>query len=281
VSLPMHSSRRGFAMAFVLILALVASLMLGAALTRQNAQTLTVARQVEDYQMHHDILGARSIVEEWMRKLTPADMVRLAASKGEDFRFEIGKRMTISITLIDGQGTLLSDASLAPEVFRDVYEKVLERLPEDTDGLVRSYGPPQISVQSSPPEVLAAFLEDGGEDFAEEVVALREKTPLTESTFFDLLKEAKDGRAAADELRPLIVFQPVIWRVGIKMTDQRGGERFFAMLAELGQNSLIVYDWLEGAALAGSDSKAEQDKPRRRSSRSSGKRRSRDSKRTP
>lgn len=273
----MRSSRRGFAMAFVLILALVASLMLGVALTRQNAQTLTVARQVQDYQTHHDILGARAIVEEWMRKLNPADLIELAASDGEDFRFVISNRMTISITLVDGQGALLSDASLAPEVFRAVYEKVLDRLPEDHTGLVRSFGPPQISVQSSPPEVLATFLDAGGDDFAEEIIALREKDLLTETIFFDILKEADGGRVAADELRPLAVFQPVIWRVGIKMTDQKGGERNFVMLAELGQNSLIVYDWLEGADLGSVDASAEQNKPGRRSS---GQRRSRDSGRT-
>lgn len=268
-------------MAFVLILALVASLMIGAALTRQNVQSLTVERQVEDYQAHHDMLGARAVVEEWMRKLNPAELTELAASKGEDYRFVISDHMTISITLEDGQGTLLSDSSLAPDVFREVYDKVLERLDEDRARLVRSFGPPQISVQSSPPEVLAALLDSGGEDFAEEVVTAREKTPLTDSTFFDLLRTTEGGSAAVDELRPLIVFHPVIWRVGIKMTDQRGKERHFAMLAELGQSSLIVYDWLEGANLAGVNTSTEQDKPGRRSRRSPKQRRSRDSGRTP
>lgn len=260
-----HATRRsGFAMAFVLLLALVASLMIGATLTRQNAQAKTVGRQVQDYQTHHDMLGVRAVVELWMGRRTPAELVRLA-EQDEAYRFEIRDVMTISVRIEDGQGLPIGSVQGVPESLRDQYERILERLPEDRRGLTRARGAAQISVNAAPAPVLAALMEDNGEDFAEEIIDLREADRLDNETFADVVRSYPNGDAQIARLGQIITFEPAVWRLRLTMTDQRGNERAFGMVAEVIQGGLSVHEWLTELDLNLLDQAAsnDDDDPRR------------------
>lgn len=241
-------SRRGFAMAFVLLLALIASLLIGATLTRQNAQSLNVHRQVQNYQKHHDMLGVRAIVELWMGRRTAAELVRLAEAEGEDYRFEIRDVMTVTVTLEDGQGLPVSSAARVAENIRDMYQSILDRLPAERRGLVRPRGAPAISVRTAPWEVLAALVEDRGGDFADEIVSMRDRDQFTEEVFWEEIQNY-GGSTAAQNLRQIVTFSPSVWRLRMTMTDQRGDTREFGMVAEIVQNGLVVHEWLEEADL--------------------------------
>lgn len=236
-------------MAFVLLLTLFATLMIGASLTRQNAQNRTVLRQMQNYQKHHDMLGARAIVELWMARKTSAQLADYARSEGVDYHFDVKGVMKIALTIEDGQGLPVASAALAPKGLKDDYQSILDRLPEPAGRLVRSRGAPLISVQASPPEVLAALIEKDGEDFAQEVVAAREQEPLNNTSFFDIVGEYPSGADAAIKLRQLVTFSPSVWRLRLTMTDQEKNERNFGMLAETHQGGVQVIQWLDEADL--------------------------------
>lgn len=242
-------SRRGFAMAFVLLLTLFASLMIGASLTRQNAQGRTVGRQLRNYQKHHDMLGARAIVELWMSRRTSSQLADYARTEGVDYRFVIKGVMEVALTIEDGQGLPVASAALAPEDLRDEYQAILDRLPEEHGRLVRSRGAPLISVQAAPYEVLAALFEDDGDAFAQEVVAARQEEPLNNTSFFEIVGDYPSGSDAAIQLRQLVTFSPAVWRLRLTMTDQQNNEQTFGMLAETSQSGVNVIEWLEEADL--------------------------------
>ena len=239
-----RSQRSGFAMAFVLLLVLVASLMIGASLTRQNAHTRTVGRQVQEYQIHHDMLGVRSIVELWMGRRTPAELVLLSESDDEAYRFEIEDVMAISVSVEDGQGLPVATMSAVPEGQRGAYKEILDRLPADRSGLLRPRGAPAISVNSAPAPVLLALLENRGEEFADEIINLRERQKIDSETFTRIIRSYPDGEAQAGRLGQIITFEPAVWRLRLTMTDQRGDERTFGMVAEMVQNGVTVHEWL-------------------------------------
>ncbi len=258
--------RSGFAMAFVLLLVLVASLMIGATLTRQNAQTRTVGRLVQDYQIHHDMLGVRSIVELWMGRRTPSELVRLSESEEEAYRFEIEDVMTISVRVEDGQGLPVASVSAVPEGQRDVYKQILDRLPDDRSGLVRSRGAGAISINAAPAPVLAALLDQRGDEFAEEIISLRERQKIDSEMFNQIIRSYPGGETQAGRLGQVITFEPSVWRLRLTMTDQRDNERTFGMVAEVVQNGATVHEWLSELDLNLLDRSAqdeEDDAPRR------------------
>ncbi len=243
-------ARRGFAMAFVLLLTLVVSLMIGASLSRQDAQSRTVSRLVKDYQTHHDMLGVRAIIEQWMSRKTPAQLVELAESEDDvHHRIEIEGVLEIVVRIEDGQGLPVGAVEYVPEGVRDLYEDVLERLPEDRRGLLRPRGAHQISIATAPRPVLAALLEDHGEDFADEIIDLRERDGLDQETFAEAVRSYPGGDAAIARLAQIITFEPAVWRLRMTMTDEQGSERLFGMLAEVIQGGLSVHEWMTEADL--------------------------------
>lgn len=245
---PVCRTRRGFAMAFVLLLALISSLVISATLTRQDAQGRMVQRQVRDYQDHHDMLGVRSIVELWMSHADAVDLVEMAHSEGVDHTFIIEGVMKIAVTVADGQGTPVADAALAPTSIRPAYRAILDRLPEDRRGLVRPRGAPMISPNAAPRAVLEALLEDDGEDFADDVIHERERGPIDADAFFRIVTAHTDQADIQTALRQIVTFEPSVWRLTLELTDQKGERRTFGMIAEKQPNvGVDVQEWLSEA----------------------------------
>jgi len=227
-------ARPGFALVYVISVAMIVSLVITATLTRQDAQARFVHRQRRAYQARHDMLGARAVVELWLNRTQPADLATIAREPGPHYTFDVPGVMRLEATLSDGQGLPLADETLAPASMRDTYRTLLERLPADRAGLVRASGPARFSAATAPREVLAALLPDAdtGERFADDIVTLRERDGLDEQSFFRVLSAAPDGDSLVLAWRPIVTFQPTVWRLQITVTDSRGEPAVFGLVAE-------------------------------------------------
>ena len=61
-------SRRGFALAVVLVLILTVSIIIAGVLQRYSALQRTVQRQVAEYRMHHEMFGVQAMAMQWLAR---------------------------------------------------------------------------------------------------------------------------------------------------------------------------------------------------------------------
>lgn len=237
-------ARRGFAMAFVLMLVLVASLMIAATLSRQDAQTRTVHRLTQEYQFHHDMLGAKSIIEMWLFRQRPTELSAMARTSAVDHREIIDGVAKLSVTVEDGQGLPIASTSAIPQAARERYQGILDRYLEQGGTLLRSAGPPLLSAQSAPIAVLAAIVEQNGDDFAEEIDAIRRDEPITEVEFYEVLANYEQGSPASQQLRQIVTFDPVVWRLRITIIRPGGEQQTFGIIAENLTNQVVIHELL-------------------------------------
>lgn len=243
-------SRRGFVLPLVLLLSMVAALTVAASLERQNAQTNLVERQLNDYRRHHEMLGVRAVVEQWLGRRSPQQMRDLADAEGPSYSFVIEEDVTTHIFLERAQNVPLADVEAVPEDLRETYQALLDRLPEDRPDLRRRRGPAAIDGASAPPEVLAAMLDDG-ERFAERVMDQRERrSDLDRDRFMQLLQESGLETGQVGPLGRIITFEPTLWRARVVAEDQRGRREFGLVLEVGGDEGLRVHEWLTDAELA-------------------------------
>ena len=237
------AARRGFALAFVLLLALVASMMITATLTRQDAQSRLIARHIDDYQEHHDTLGVRAIVSYWLARVELAELLRLVRTDGVDHRFRIEGVFEIELSVSDGQGEPIADAAMVPDGVRELYAGILDRMPDASRAALRTRGPYMISPNSASWATLAALLEDGG-DFADAVLARREREPMQQEEFFRIASTFTDA-GTIQTLRQVLTFEPVLWRLDMVLTDETGTMRRAAMIAERRAAAGVeIHEWL-------------------------------------
>ncbi len=238
------AARRGFALAFVLLLALVASMMITATLTRQDAQSRLVARHIDDYQEHHDSLGVRAIVSNWLARVELAELLRLVRTEGADHRFIIENVFEIEMRVGDGQGEPLADAAGVPDGVREQYAAILDRLPEAVRAALRTRGPYMISPNSASRATLAALLPEDGADFADAVLAGRERAPMQQEEFYRIASTFTDA-GTIQTLRQMLTFEPVLWRLDMVLTDETGVMRRAAMIAERrAAAGVVIHEWL-------------------------------------
>ncbi|RMD63420.1 MAG: hypothetical protein D6824_05325, partial [Planctomycetota bacterium] len=130
-----HRHRRGFALAFVLLLILVVSLTVGAALSRASTQRLAVQRALLAYQRHHEAFSVRAVVERWLARDASNRRLMLYAQSSDGqpvFRFEMPATGTrIAVRVADGQGAALEDIDALVGPLFDAYADLLSRIPLD------------------------------------------------------------------------------------------------------------------------------------------------------
>lgn len=245
-----RSERRGFALAFVLLLLLVASLTVGAALSRASTQRLAVQRALLAYQRHHEAFSVRAVVERWLAR--DASNRRLMAyaqsSSGQPvFRFEMPSTGTrIALRVADGQGAALEDIDALVGPLFDAYAALLSRIPLERVDLVRTVGEPQISLASAPREIFEALLPDPvrSRRLAAEALRLRRRDELTPTKLAELISRHGGPDVQAQQLAQLFTSNPTLWRLTIDAQDAVGQRRFEAYV-EIVDSQPTIRRWLE------------------------------------
>ncbi|HVZ93357.1 MAG TPA: hypothetical protein VG797_02495 [Phycisphaerales bacterium] len=237
-----RSGDRGFVFLLVLVLLIVASLMLGVGLTRGVTQSLAVQRQIEGYQRHHELLGILDIVTEWINRAAGAGKFRLFAIKGGiAYRSVLGPDHVVLISVADAQGSIFSRVDRVRD--RDMREwllATLSRLPPDRTDLLRSKGPPEISILTAPDEVLQAMAGDSQELF-DGLKSARDDRATDANALISHLTRAGVVSPKIQQMIRFIALDPQLYRV-TAVVLQRGDQREYQITTLVTGNDPTMLD---------------------------------------
>ncbi|TVQ61544.1 MAG: hypothetical protein EA379_06310 [Phycisphaerales bacterium] len=255
-------SRRGFSMPVVLMLALAASLIVVGSLQRQGAQRLVVQRQIEEYHRHHDMLGAQAIIRFWLSRQDNARLRDMSRVDEPAHRFSLPGGTHISVYITDGQGRAMADLSGQRPPRREWFEAIIWRLRGERPDLLRYVGPPEISVNAAPFDVLRHIIEDG-DALANAIILDRERVPFDAVRFRQFLTQFGLSQGEVNEIGGIVTFDSRLWRLRIVAEDDSGQWRIFTGYAELGGQNPVIHEWREVFEDADLDERAPSARPRR------------------
>lgn len=238
---PSSSHRRGFALLTVLMLIVIASIVIGAALQRASLQNLIVEQQLDGYQRHHELQGVRAMVDAWLAKGDSVDTLTELANTGETIdriAFETG--VTYRVYAQDGQGTLLTNLSgITGDVPQRWIIATLSRLPADRPDLTRDAGPWRISLPAAPDEILEA-MSGGDAKIFQALKVARDEQVKTVSEFLSTLQSRGVEDLTAQTLSRYVVYSPELWRFDIEAVHPDRTERYVVFAFARGNNRKIL-----------------------------------------
>jgi hypothetical protein len=238
-------SARGFVMPLMVLLVLVVGLSLSVYLTRQSQHSLTVRRQVDQYEAHHVGRGLSEIIDAWIRdSLRGRRAIKdILGENGHAFDITIpeglsgrGRSETVRIRLKDGQGTVLSDLSgLAGQPLsdaKDLLSALREVAGDRAKASHRRYGPVQISIQSASREVLVAAATAAGaganaDSFLGSIErSLGDRTTLSADSIRVAATDAGFQPDVAAKLQRLLSADTSFWQIiaEVRVSNGLGGD---------------------------------------------------------
>lgn len=239
-----HTARgRGFVFLTVLLMLAVATIVLTVALQRSNLQATIAQRQIDGYVEHHELLGVRDYANNWLTRQNEPGKLAEYAEKGDvAHRFALDEGTVLRIHVADGQGTVLrSLATITSPETRRWLAGVLSRIPQDSIGLTRRAGPPQVSIRSAPDEVLQA-IAGGNPELFSALVAARSKEVKTPVELLQALDRAGVDANVAQTLSRHLVVEPTLWRLNVEAVHPEGIRRY-TLLAEKRMNLTQMHEW--------------------------------------
>lgn len=247
------SRRRAMALPVVLLLVLVAGVVISMMMDRHVSQALTVQRELQQYAFHHASKGVQEAVEAWLR-LSGAirNMAEAIERDGHAFDMVLEDGATVRVSLFDAQGGVLIEMAGLSQEARDLARGMVEELQDaagpDAPRFIRREGPLQVSVNTAPPEVLAAAVSaatDGEnvESIVDEILHARESEPISADGLNDLFTQANVPPEVRPRLALVITAQPSLWRVVAEVEGSqatyagRTGRRFCGLVVLSGNLS--------------------------------------------
>lgn len=224
------SRRRGFALPLVVLLAFVASLALVVLLERRAVSQRIAARQIAQYSGHHRAAGIKEMINRWL-STTRNRVGESISAGGHAFSMELPSGEVIEVSFSDGQGAAMIDDSAVSGDRRDLIRAMrdhLESLPPIlTDGVTRSVGPAEISLQVAPAIVIEALVVATVEPqrvprAVEAILTRRSAGLLHRDRLPEALTDAGLNEDERDELLSMLVEAPTLWRVQADVVDRSG-----------------------------------------------------------
>jgi len=216
-----------------LVLVLVSSVMIVVMLERQQSQQLTVQRELEGYTFHHITKGFGEAFEAWLRS-SRGQSVPIRQRLGSDaraFDLSVDGGQSVSISLYDGQGSVLADFSGLTDdqvlLGRTMLTSLRQQAGADWKRFTRRDGPVGVSVRSAPREVLLAAadaaLSDSGdpEALVNALIDARSAAgdePIDLASAMDAADLPPESRA---RVQLLFAAEPGLWR-GIAEAETPG-----------------------------------------------------------
>ncbi len=219
--------RRAYALALVVILLMVASVLIAVILDRQNNYRLTVKRQLQQYVEEQVGRGMREAVEAWLAFQRGEDLREALDADGRGFTIEIdaggvARGQRVDIFFRDAQGTILAElAGLQSESFklaRDALIALREDQRSDWRRFTRPEGPVAVSIPSAPRESLTAIVSAcvqgmGVPGFVDELISARSGADLTQEDFARLVNDSGLSPEAQSRLMMALTVSPSLWWV--------------------------------------------------------------------
>lgn len=217
--------KRAFALPMVLMLMLAGTLGIVVILDRQVAHTLAVQRQLDDYRIHHAVRGLEESLSAWLNTLGSLSVTDLVAADPHLLDLPLAGGTTISISMRDGQGTVLADFSGLkgdePQTAQELYDRLLEIVGEvGMPEMTRTKGPVTLSVNGAPDEVIEAACVyitggDKADRLAKELLGSRAREPLTSAKMATIAGEFGLSPEERAKLNQVLTDKPVIWEMEV------------------------------------------------------------------
>ncbi len=177
---------RGFALPMAILVMVVVGLVVSVALTRMNAQTLLIQRQIRASQEHHAGRGLQEAIGAWLRQQNGRDLFDvLDEQTGHAMDIELEDGSVVSVFLRDGQGSALSNLTGRPQREINDGSEILRRLARNVSSrqymqMTRPFGAIGISVTTAPEllitNVCNAIMDGSGSNLANEILAMRQQS---------------------------------------------------------------------------------------------------------
>jgi len=229
-------ARRAFALPVVMLIMIVIATVGVVMLERQGAQALAIGRQVSGYDEHHASRGMKEAIDAWITNGQRKPIRDRIDSFGRAFELDLpngidGKGMqTLTILLVDAQGTVLSDftgfAGQALDDGRAILTVLRNSALPAEEAYLRAQGPISISANSATPEVLLAVAEaatggEGAQSFVDEILKSRDEGQLNSAAIGEACNASGAEPEARAKLQRFITADPLLWMVTVEV--RRGG----------------------------------------------------------
>ena len=258
-----HGSRRAYALAMVVVLLMVSSVLIAVMLDRANDHRLTVKRQLQQYVEEQVGRGMREAVEAWLAFQRGEDLREALDSDGRGFSIQIesggvAQGQQVDIYVRDAQGTILAElAGLQQESFkiaRDALIALRQEEGRDWKKFTRPEGPVAVSLTSASRESLTAIVTAcvdgmGVPGFVDEVISARggefvggsSGSEMTQEDFAKLVNDSGLSPEAKSRLMMALTISPSLWWVearSVSRDPDRPSLRFggYAIIARQGQS---------------------------------------------
>lgn len=239
---------RGFTMLLVIGLMALATIVISFNLRRLTFRAGAVQRQLEQYELHHEIQGVRDIVMLWLSN--PAVRTELTERAGSDepaHTVTMADGLSVRVYVRDGQGTLLANLANAKDIAQqELMLNALSRLPDDRPDLLRRNGPLPMSFYAMPHEVIEAITPDPA--LAEILKILQTDPEVTRANINAKINELGGSIEQFNQIRNAITFTPEVWGLDIVAFDPSAAEaedlyRLYTVLAQVQGPLPVIYEW--------------------------------------
>lgn len=254
-----RGGRRAYALAMVVILLMVASVLIAVMLDRANNHRLTVKRQLQQYVEEQVGRGMREAVEAWLAFQRGEDLREALDVDGRGFSIQIdsggvAEGQRVDIYFRDAQGTILAElAGLQQESFKIAREALIALRQEngrDWKRFTRPEGPVAVSVRTASRESLTAIVDAcldgmGVPGFVDEMISARGGevsgfSDMTQEDFARLVNNSGLPPEAQSRLMMALTIAPSLWWVearSVSRDPDKPALRFggYAIIARQGQ----------------------------------------------
>jgi hypothetical protein len=219
---PSSRRPRGFALAVVVMLLAIASIILVFVIDRQTTQAMNVKRELDSYTFHHVSRGIQEAVEAWIRSNGNNPVRTALDEESRAFDLVVDSGQVVHIYFRDAQDTVLADFSghagetldMGLDILMELRRNEGERAPE----FVRREGPIAISVNAAPEEVLKAVIGSildplQTASLARELREIRANAWIDRPELDEAFKRAETPAAHIPKLQGLLAVEPVLWQV--------------------------------------------------------------------
>jgi hypothetical protein len=229
-----RASRPAFALAIVVLLAGVVVIACAIMLERHAAGRLNLQRELKVYEAHHAGRGLSEVTTAWIMQIPTGAVSQLLGEEGHAFDLVLDDRSVVSVSLVDGQGTLLADPSLVASGEREDLIGIRDQLLTLTGytipaPMLRQVGPLKISAMTAPEELLEAVIlhvtgGEGAEGFVRQVLGERADGELKDLDLSKAINDAGLSGPARTQLRRLLSAEPTLWQVKAELTPRGARE---------------------------------------------------------
>lgn len=230
-----RTSRRAFALPLAVLLSLVGALAVLLLLERHSVVHLAFQRQIDSYVNRHEGAGIMECTLNWVATARGQDLLEAIDEGGMAFSMSLPGDRRLRVYIEDGQGEALRETSTISGRRREIAQDtafILDTMPEEmkVDGIFRTAGPAEISVNAAKPVViralcLAIIANPAKADQAAQIILGKRASAsgkLKDGELSTAFQELGLTEEQKQELASMLLAKPTLYRVIAETSDSSG-----------------------------------------------------------